>query len=489
MNSTASYLLILAGAVAGIFGLRSLSQRARFLFEAACLAALSAMLYEHGAIPLSAASLGAADLPNLSMQLITAGWWLLAARVIAAALYFSRRRDRKSREGKLVIDLAAAAVYVGAGLIVLKSVFTLPIGGLVATSGIVAVVLGLALQSTLSDVFSGIAVGIEAPFKVGDRIYLDDSTEGQIVEMNWRSICVQTDGADIAVIPNSVVAKLKILNRSVPTRVRTVSAQSWCPATSDPDTTIEVLEKAAMLCFAELSDPSPSITLTRMGNSRNLYTIKFSVSDTKLVDSTRSQLLRHARKQLYHAGLLFSSRDAASLNTGLRAAILPVRQMLNEIALFECLSAPELDELARSAKTRLLEPEEVLFTQGASDDTMYVIASGVMNVTQMTESGAEVMLGCIGAGEYLGEVCLLTGSPHAATGRARTHCYIHQLSRDSLEPLLRGNPELTAAFDKSVRRGLAILDRSVAARASRSVGSRLELLDRIRTFFRFHSPE
>jgi CRP-like cAMP-binding protein len=108
-------------------------------------------------------------------------------------------------------------------------------------------------------------------------------------------------------------------------------------------------------------------------------------------------------------------------------------------------------------------------------------------VTQVTDSASEVMIGCVGAGQYLGEICLLTGSPHAATGRARTHCYIHQLSRDAIEPLLSGNPELTAAFEKSVRRGLAILDRSVAARASRSIGSRLELLDRIRAFFRFRS--
>jgi small-conductance mechanosensitive channel len=104
-------------------------------------------------------------------------------------------------------------------------------------------VLGLALQNTLSDVFSGIAVDIEAPFQVGDRVSLGNNIEGQVVEMNWRSIRIQTDGADIAIVPNSVVAKLQIVNRSVPNRDRAVSVQLLCPARADPDRVVEVLQE------------------------------------------------------------------------------------------------------------------------------------------------------------------------------------------------------------------------------------------------------
>ena len=115
------------------------------------------------------------------------------------------------------------------GLIVFNSVFALPVTGVVATSGIVAIVLGLALQNTLADVFAGIAVGSEGPFRVGDRIQLNDNLEGVVVQVNWRSIRIQTDGDDIAIIPNSVVAKAAIVNRSFPrlstsTFLRTYSA-------------------------------------------------------------------------------------------------------------------------------------------------------------------------------------------------------------------------------------------------------------------------
>lgn len=96
-------------------------------------------------------------------------------------------------------------------------------------------------------------------------------------------------------------------------------------------------------------------------------------------------------------------------------------------------------------------------------------------------------LGNLGAGDYIGEVCLPTGAPHAATARARTHCYIHHLSRDAIAPLLAANADLAAAFDKSARRGLDLLNRTVAVRATESVGPSSQLLQRIRAFFRFNA--
>jgi len=98
-------------------------------------------------------------------------------------------------------------------------------------------------------------------------------------------------------------------------------------------------------------------------------------------------------------------------------------------------------------------------------------------------------LGNLGAGDYVGEICLLTGSPHPATARARTHCCIHHISRDAIAPLLAVNADLAAAFDKSARRGLDLLNRSVAVRATDHVDSSSQLLQRIRAFFRFNTTE
>jgi small-conductance mechanosensitive channel/CRP-like cAMP-binding protein len=478
---------ILGATVAAIVGVRALPERVRVAFDVLCLGAAGVVLYQHTVTPLTLPPIGSANSPSIWLRAVAVAWWILSARVIVAALYYTLRIDRKSREAKLFIDLAAAAIYVGAGLIVLKSVLALSVGGLVATSGIVAIVLGLALQSTLSDVFSGIAVDIEAPFQVGDRISLGNNIEGQVVEMNWRSIRVQTDGANIAIIPNSVVAKLEIVNQSVPTRVRAVSVQLWCAVAADPERVVEVLQEATLLCPPILATPAPSATLNRMGPRFNNYTISFSVSDTQLVGSTKSLLLRHARKQLYHARLLGRKRGEQPGDD--RAySILPTGRILREISLFECLQPAQLDELTQHVVTRLLEPDELLFSQGAADATLYIVASGILEITA-TSNGVAVTLGNLGAGDYVGEICLLTGAAHAATARARTHCYVHHLSREAIEPILAANPALAVAFDKSVRRGLDLLQRSVAVRATESMDASGPLLQRIRSFFRFNTTD
>jgi small-conductance mechanosensitive channel/CRP-like cAMP-binding protein len=480
---------ILGVTVAGIIGVRALPERVRVAFDVVCLGAAGVVLYQHTVTPLTLPPIGSADSPAIWLRAVAVAWWILGARVIVAALYYALGHDRKSREAKLFIDLAAAAIYVGAGLIVLKSVLALSVGGLVATSGIVAIVLGLALQSTLSDVFSGIAVDIEAPFQEGDRISLGNNIEGQVVEMNWRSIRVQTDGANIAIIPNSVVAKLEIINQSVPTRVRAVSVQLWCAAAADPERVLEVLQEATLLCPTILETPAPSASLNRMSPRWNNYTISFSVSDTQLVGTTKSLLLLRARKQLYHARLLGRGRTRSEQPSDDGAyAILPTRQILRELTLFECLQPAELEELVQHVVTRPLEPDELLFSQGVADATLYIVASGILTITA-TSDGVAVTLGNLGAGEYVGEICLLTGAAHAATARAHTRCYIHHLSREAIQPILTANPALAVAFDKSVRRGLDLLERSVATRATESVDSSSQLLQRIRSFFRFNSAD
>src|SRR5690242_7608137 len=195
--------LIAAGAIvavilAGILGLRPYAYRVRIAFDVICFAAISAFLLKRGISPVFPPFDGIVDSTALSLRVIGGVWWLLGARIVVAVLWFTLHRDRRSRAARLFSDLTAAVVYIAAALTVLSSVLTVPIGGLLATSGILAIVLGLALQNTLADVFAGIAVGIEGPFHVGDRISIGDRIEGEVIQVNWRSIRVQTDGEDVA---------------------------------------------------------------------------------------------------------------------------------------------------------------------------------------------------------------------------------------------------------------------------------------------------
>jgi CRP-like cAMP-binding protein len=111
-----------------------------------------------------------------------------------------------------------------------------------------------------------------------------------------------------------------------------------------------------------------------------------------------------------------------------------------------------------------------------------VIAAGIVELVRDSGAAREV-IGRIGAGEYVGEVGLLTGAPHAVTATAHTYCEVWRIPREAVAPLLSSNAVLAAHFDRSVRRGLGILQREVAMRASPSIGPAGQLLSRIRSIF------
>ncbi|MFP3608375.1 mechanosensitive ion channel domain-containing protein, partial [Paraburkholderia sp. SIMBA_053] len=76
-------------------------------------------------------------------------------------------------------------VFLAAVVAALGFVLELPVRGLVATSGALAIVLGLAIQSTLSDVFAGIVINTTEPYHIGNWVIID-GVEGKVLEMNWR---------------------------------------------------------------------------------------------------------------------------------------------------------------------------------------------------------------------------------------------------------------------------------------------------------------
>ena len=476
-------VLILGFVLVSYIALRPFPSRVRHLFDFMCFAGATFILFRHQTPPLPGTG-GAANAASIWLRAVAGIWWLLGARVLVAVMSFTLNRNRRWLEARLFPDLTAAAIYTAAVSVVLISVLALPIGGLLATSGVLAIVLGLALQNTLADVFSGIAFGIEAPFNVGDRISLGDKIEGTVVQMNWRSIRILTDGDDVAIVPNSVVAKSDIVNRSFPTRVRSAFIELSCPATSNPERVIDTLQQATLLCATILPVPPSSAVLTQLGTTESQYRVSFSVSDTEHLSTTKDQLLRHASRQLYYAGLYFprAAQDVQPTDKGPGRAFHAMLPLLQDITLFEALKAEQVAELAAHLKLRSLEPGEALFAQGGTEATLFIVVSGILQISQHTEFSGQQTAGFIGAGDYIGEVSLLTGAAYGATATARTHCKVYGLDCKVIKPLLAANSDLYAEFDRAARRGLAILNRAAAARATGD-SAHQSLLRRIREFF------
>ncbi len=102
-------------------------------------------------------------------------------------------------------------------LILLMAHFDIEITGLVATLGIGSLAIALAAQASLSDIFSGIVILVDRPYRVGDRIEIQDlNTWGDVTDIGLRSSRVRTRDNRLVIVPNSLIGKSLIVNHSYP---------------------------------------------------------------------------------------------------------------------------------------------------------------------------------------------------------------------------------------------------------------------------------
>lgn len=248
---------------------------------------------------------GSAD---IVIAVLVIAWWYLAAFLAARLIRHVSPRflfpfDRQPRRRKILSDLVAGLIYLGAVFGILKFAFHQPIEGLLATSGVVAVVLGLALQSTLADLFSGIALNVEDPFRGGDWITVDGAAEGQIVEINWRATRMRDRNGDTLVIPNSQIAKSRVTNHSLPERPHPSSISIDIEAEQPVDQVREVLISALTDAKHVLSAPSPDVTVQAIRGRTVTYCVSFYVADYADIPAAQAELLKQVLSRVANAGL------------------------------------------------------------------------------------------------------------------------------------------------------------------------------------------
>ncbi len=392
-------------------------------------------------------------------RVLEAFWWAVVGRACVGFARMLVVLEHRPRETRIVSDLIAGSIYVATLLAIISFAFDVPIRGLLATSGVIAIVLGLALQSTLSDVFSGIAVGLERPYKPGDLLWVEGGIEGRVTQLNWRSTHVATDFGDIAIIPNSIVAKSRLVNRSEPTSVRgdevVVSVDPGAPA----ETCLAVLRAAALACRIPRADPAITVTCTKLAGSGVDYTIKFYVDASAQVGLARAEILMKAQRHLRHAGIALSAPGPAA---PIPVDVPTLDRLLALSDVFGVLDQGDRTLLATYFDVRSLGVGEVLIQEGEAPQALFIIASGTAEVTSTARPPGFETIYRLSPGESLGTVGLITGTPYMATVTAMTPVRAFRLSTAGIARAIAAKPELAERLEILAEHGQAALTRSAA---------------------------
>jgi small-conductance mechanosensitive channel len=383
-------------------------------------------------------------------RILKAAWWLWAAWFVVGLLRAFVIVERRPRESRLLQDLLAGLTYLTALFAIAAYVLELPVQGLLATSGVLAIILGLALQSTLSDLFSGIVLDFSRPYLPGDWVNFEGTAAGRVIEMNWRATHILTDRRDLAIIPNSTIAKSRITNVSSPSSVHGITVTVQLDAGASPAIGREAIEHAILNCRTVCTTPAPNVTIKTITAIYVEFEVTFFVDGLPSATATQNELLDLIYRHAVAAGL----RPAPAPNqlpipAAAGVAARPGRrteELVWLVPIFRNLTPEDRSSVAAKLKyaccdTGTLVPANELVT------SLFIIAEGVISAVREPE---EIELGRMGPGEYYGDIGMLTGQGTPVRLDALTPVVTYELTKADLAPVLEAQPQVAHELSRII---------------------------------------
>ena len=346
-----------------------------------------------------------------------------------------------------------AGIYIFAFFGLITFVLNFPMQGILVTSGAVAVVLGLALQSSLGDVFYGIVLNLGKPYREGDWIALDNGVEGRVLEMNWRATHMLTVGKDVVIVPNSIVAKSKIINSSFPSRVHGTTIQILLAPNTFPTTARRILNEVLHGCHLVLLAPPPLIVVKAMSQEGISVDITFFTSEIKQSFDAQNQLFEKIFRSLGAAGIGFGARTTAFLQSNPTSGTVSgndeIERLVAFTPVFSRLPAPERKAIAALMVPTTYEAKKTVIECGVISEAMYIVGSGVLSLTRDID-GCAVEIARMSTADHFGASGLLGGSKMLAKVTTLTPAIVYRLEKNDLMRLVNDRPGFAAGLNQEL---------------------------------------
>jgi small-conductance mechanosensitive channel/CRP-like cAMP-binding protein len=394
---------------------------------------------------------------------------------------------------KILRDLSVT-IASAVAMVMLLSRSGVNLLSIITTSAVLTAVIGLALQDTLGNLLSGVALQLESTFAIGDWIRLDERPIGRVLEIRWRSTVIRTKNDDVVIIPNGLFAKgvITIFGKE------TLQNRRWVffnvHLRHSPNRVQEVV-LAALAGVANVSTTTPpDCLLWRYHESWAEYAVRYRLIDYGPDDPTDSEVRKRIWYALHRESIEIPYPGYNVFMTELNAARAQTKQDRERMRRLELLGevgilAP-LDDGARMAVADGLRDVvygrgETILRAGDPGDSLFVIRSGMVSVN-IAADGLRKEVATLGEGAFFGEMSLMTGEPRRATVVAKgdVECYV--IDRALFQRILRENAKLADEIGKllSEREMKNKIEREgLSAEAARANTDHQALLHRIRSFF------
>lgn len=204
---------------------------------------------------------------------------------------YSGKRESALALTSLSRNVARIAIFSCGGLIILSNL-GISITPILTALGVGGLAIALALQDTLSNLFSGLQITVARQIRVGDYIKIDSGQEGYVEDINWRSTKIRTLANNMVIVPNAKLTQAIVTNYYLPDRELAVSLELGVHYDSDLDKVERVTAEVAAEVMKEVSSAAvsfePLIRYDRLGD----YSVNFTVI-LKAKEFTGQHLIKH----------------------------------------------------------------------------------------------------------------------------------------------------------------------------------------------------
>ncbi len=416
-----------------------------------------------------------------------AGLGIFVAVILAAIVLLLNRFSGASVSQKF------PAIVQDALVIGVFAIVAVLLGGeeLLTTSAVGGLIIGLALQDTLGNLFSGLALQIEKPFFVGDWVRMGQ-LEGRVKEITWRATKIRTKAGHFCVIPNNLISKDTLVNYTHPTPFLRIEKKIGFGYEAHPNH-IKRVVLAAMADVPEiLREPRPDVLLDTYNDFSIDYRCRFWINEFEFLEPIIDKFMTLLYYRLEREGLKipFPIRDVRvkqeeSADQRESLELDRKRRFVASMDLFSPLEKEEQEGIARCLERIMFAVDEPIIRQGEQGDSMFLIEQGRIRVVIEEDSVAH-QVAQLSDGQYFGEMALLTGEPRTATAIAVSDVHAYMLRKETFRHVLVRHPQIIESITAVIaERKEGLKAKADELKSRRPVRREVEksLLTKIRSFF------
>jgi small-conductance mechanosensitive channel/CRP-like cAMP-binding protein len=402
---------------------------------------------------------------------------------------------------RILIDIVSAVAVVVA-LIVVGKRMGFSVTGLITTSAVLTAVIGFALQDTLGNMMGGIALQLDQSINVGDWVVLSPGTPAaRVTEIRWRYTAMETTNWSTIIVPNSVLMKGQVIvlgrRQGQPSMMRR-EIDFFVDFRTPPGDVVDPVRAALLADPPRRMAAIPELQVLYFGirDSVNLYRARYWLTDLAVDDVTDAEVRTRVYYALQRAGVDFSipaqtvfvaSQDDAREQRHADRELTRRLGAIGKVDLLAMLGDDERRQLAGRLHYAPFHRGERMTREGDADDGLYMIVEGQAAV-QITTPEGSVEVARLTAGQFFGEMSLMTGEKRSATVVASSDCITYRLDKHAFEDLIRSRPPIADAVaelltERKVGLDAARESHDDAARARRRQTTKQDILGRIRGFF------